>query len=289
MGPKKLTKNGLVLENRRFQTLLALSAVVLLASCSKVEFEKGPPVTTTAGGPVVCGPFEKEPTKPGHGLVGDLYALSPSQCAANEAACSNTTQYIQDSNKIMRVEMSAVNVPTRNFSSGFDISSGKVKYPGTNTDIVEWFGLKLRTQVQLSAGQTGGKYQFALLADDGVILRLSDSGSLLISDNQIHPSKVSCSNYAVDIQPGQKIPMELEYFQGPRTHIAVILLWRKMDGDPNATEPECTRPASTDNYYFDSANGSAVLTPYSNFKARGWTELTNDNFILPAGETNQCT
>lgn len=264
---------------------LLLLGLVFLTNCSNVNFEKAPPVST-AGTNVVCGPFQTEPVTPGHGLVGDLYALSANQCNSNAASCSTTSQYIQESNKVMRVEMASVNVPTRSFTSGFDTTAGKVKYPGTSTDIVEWFGLKLRSQIQLGAGQTGGKYQIALLADDGVTLRSGDSGALLISDNQIHPSKISCTSFAIDLQPGQKYPIELEYFQGPRQHIAVMMFWRKMDGDPHSTEPECNRAAGANDYYFDS-NGTES-NEYKTFKNNGWTLLTNENFILPSGETNQC-
>jgi hypothetical protein len=206
MGNFPMTKIESLYGVKRHHSLMLFVGALILASCSNVEFEKAP-VQPASAGPVVCGPFRDVPTTPGHGLVGDLYALSASQCNANMASCSNTTHYIQESNKVMRVEMADVNVPTRSFSEGFVTSAGQVKYPGTDTVVEEWFGLKLKTQIQLAPGQTGGKYQFAILADDGVTMRLADSGSLLISDNQIHPSKISCSNYALDIQPGQKIPV----------------------------------------------------------------------------------
>jgi hypothetical protein len=70
-------------------------------------------------------------------------------------------------------------------------------------------------------------------------------------------------------------------------HIALILLWRKLDGDPHATEVECTGAADNDRF-FDWRNGSTEKADYINFKTRGWEPLTNANFVLPAGETTQC-
>lgn len=64
-----------------------------------------------------------------------------------------------------------------------------------------------------------GDYQIALLADDGAVLQASDTGAgftTLIDNDGTHPTKMACASRTVHMSRDSRIPIKLDYYQGPR-------------------------------------------------------------------------
>ena len=96
-------------------------------------------------------------------------------------------------------------IPPRSFDTGF---------PGVD-DRFEWFAIRYSGAF---AVETAGTYEFRINSDDGTKLWID--GELVIENDGIHPPE-SVSG-TVDLASGDH-EMVLEYFQGPRYHIALQL------------------------------------------------------------------
>ena len=176
-----------------------------------------PPTTTT-----VCDPFSSGSTcAPGQGLRGPLYYLSATDSTSPRAKIgdiiANGLRAPSD------VVMSQIDVPARSWTDGFPGPSGLIM----NTDgtpLVEWFALDLNGSIRLGPMAPSTDYQFALFSDDGSILDI-DGKTVIDFDGQ-HSPQWKCATARVTLSGGDLHPIRLRYFQGPRTMIALRLLWR---------------------------------------------------------------
>jgi hypothetical protein len=105
--------------------------------------------------------------------------------------------------------MEAFQIPNRAWSDGF---------PGQPT-LIEWFAI--RASSHLTVGTTG-KHYFKLNADDGAKLYID--GQLVVDNDGIHAEKAVVGS--INLTAGQH-EIVVEYFQGPRYHIALELFWKK--------------------------------------------------------------
>jgi hypothetical protein len=94
-------------------------------------------------------------------------------------------------------------IPTRSFSSGF---------PGVE-DKFEWFAIRYSGSFYVD---TAGTYTFRINSDDGTKLYID--GELVVDNDGIHPPRDKTGT--VELQAGDH-ELVLEYFQGPRYHIAL--------------------------------------------------------------------
>ena len=107
----------------------------------------------------------------------------------------------------------------------------------------------------------------------------SGSGFQKVVDNDGHtPTRMKCGG-TVQMSRASRIPMKLKYFQGPRTEIAVTLLWRKV--------------GSGNDYGCDVAsnwfNGSGQGTnQYNQMMAQGWKVMGVNNFQMTEVIPNVC-
>lgn len=101
-----------------------------------------------------------------------------------------------------------LDVPPRAFDSGF---------PGVS-ERFEWFALDYRGAF---SAPVAGSYGFNLLSDDGS--KLFIDGKLVIDNDGVHsPAKKSGT---VSLAAGPHA-IEVQYFQGPRVQIALVLEWK---------------------------------------------------------------
>jgi len=98
-----------------------------------------------------------------------------------------------------------LNVPERDFKEGF---------PGV-TDRFEWFAIDYHGTFLVPAA---AKYAFRLTSDDGT--KLDIDGKTVIDNDGVHSSRTA--DGTVDLQAGPHA-IRVEYFQGPRYGIALIL------------------------------------------------------------------
>lgn len=238
----------------------------------------------------LCDPFNAGVSARDRGLVGNLVYLNDDQPRYSSARdYVNYGQPVQST-----LYFDKLFIPTRAWDSGFYTQAGDLVLNQNNQPLYEYFGLRLESRLQLASGESPGWYQMAVLSDDGSVVSLKDSeGGLtpLINNDGVHPTRMGCAMKSVYVGNEDKIPFVLEYYQGPRYHISMVLLWRPLpDGvDPNAavSDVECGR--SGNGRYFDSTKiPSAPTSTYYDMLTRGWKPLNNENYYFPEQASNPC-
>jgi hypothetical protein len=240
---------------------------------------------------LVCDPFSNNPNLPGadylHGVVAQLRYLPPSGPRYNKVADYKTYGILADATLFF----SQINVPTRSFSLGFMTAGGQPVIIGNGDVLYEYFSVHFDSQIQLTATDPVGSYQFAVLSDDGAVLQIDRGSGLsnLINNDGDTPTRLRVSQTPV-VFPDRttKLPIHLDYYQGPRYHIAMLLLWRPWPGSGGG-EPLDGRAGN--DYFFDSTKvPSTPQAPYNQLLSRGWQPVPAANFILPQSVSeNPCT
>ena len=135
-----------------------------------------------------------------------------------------------------------------------------------------------------------GRYEFALLSDDGSLLELDTDGDkqfeLIVDNDGLHSTRLGCSSIAVNLKHKQLLPLQLKYYQGPRTHIALTLLARKLaDNEMPGQDAYCGHASSKDYYGADPAESNNYVPNYDksyfgDLTRRGWFVPQNEMFLL---------
>lgn len=266
----------------------ALALVTALTTgCSEARFEQKPPDANPTG---ICIPGDTGGNAT-NGLVGSLHYLDDSQ-----PRYQTVMEIINNGHKVPQsLFLNQLNTPTVNFQRGFINQSGESLKRDDGNTLYYYFAFDVKSQIQLNGSNPTGNYQLAVISDDGVIVSL-DQGSgyqTYIDGDGFNSSRFQCGTTPVNIQAASKIPVRVRYFQGPPTHIALVMMWRPWNG--SAADPFCGKQGSdfgqdANNFFFDSTK--IPSTPTSNYQAllnRGWRPLETSNFELPAGVTNPCS
>jgi hypothetical protein len=232
----------------------------------------------------VCDPF----TAPGPncsssspGLHGSLFYEPQSAVASQGGWNSLSTYFSQGVNTNITLVLSQLNVPTENFSVGFPIGNGIYLSDLDGNKLVEWFALQVDGVLKLAPGDTAGNYEFALLSDDGSILYLRDpsTGQLVprIQNDGAHSTQLACIDSAIAMDSTTQIPMRLQYFQGPRTEIAIRMLYRK------ASSTRETLCGTSSNFFVNTGTGNPYPegTSMTKLYNDGWKVLTSNMFGSP--------
>lgn len=222
-----------------------------------------------------------------NGLQGRLYAMAPQ----NQGVYDHVADYINDGiDTGTDVFLNSLNVPTRDFTEGFPAADGRL-LSFNGSILFEWFALYMESSIQLGPTDSAGSYQLALLSDDGAILSVkgpgTDTFTPFINDDGTHPTTMTCATTPLTISEYDLIPIQLQYYQGPRYQIALQLLWRPWPTTGSAVDPLC---GTSGNYQFFNPD-TVPSTPqqnYLNLEARGWKPLAPANFVIPSSGINPC-
>lgn len=247
-----------------------------------------PPLTAPAQ--TVCDPFNVGTTARNRGLIGNLLYLRDDQPRYGRAV-----DYVDNGEVIpSTLYFDQLYIPTRAFDLGFYTQAGELVTNATNQPIYEYFGLRLESQLALGAAEAPGWYQMAVLSDDGAMLSTKNAdGSLttLVDNDGTHPTRMGCSSRAVYLDRASKIPVVLEYYQGPRYHISLVVMWRPLPAgaDPQAptVDNECGQ-AGNSRFFDSNMVPSAPQTAFYELLARGWKSLANENYYFPEAASNPC-
>jgi hypothetical protein len=91
---------------------------------------------------------------------------------------------------------------------------------------------------------------------------------------------MGCSTRYLDLTPQNEIPLKIFYYQGPRYHIANVLMWRHVpDVTLNKASLECNKQGTK--YFFDAENGSKPLAAYDRVLKEGFKPISQNNFKIP--------
>lgn len=234
---------------------------------------------------LVCDPMGS-PTNPGvyDGLVAELFYLDPAQPRYNLVA--DYLEHGQRSDQTLF--FSELNIPTRLFDKGFPRETGGVVQDDNGQDLVEYFALRFKSVLKLAEHDEEGLYEMALLSDDGSILSVihEDGERVTVVNNDVnHPTRMGCGQ-TLYFDRNTNYDVVLDYFQGPRHHIALIPMWRRVSGNTVA-ESECGKLGNE--RYFDYNGDSQPKQPYIDMLARGWRPIESGNWGLPyMAQYNPC-
>jgi len=219
-------------------------------------------------------------------------------------------------------------IGTRYFDRGFTTQEGTTVVNSAGNTLYEWFGVEFQTQIKLfdsdanllevnpgllevdyPPGYYEGDYQLAVLSDDGAVVHLETENGLqeIINNDGEHATKLGCSQQPIRLNRGQKVPIRIHYYQGPRHHISLVVMWRKwptngswgysqIDQNTGNSRSLCGPGVnySSNSFYFTPGNvNEPAATPTNNFRemlANGWSVLETQNYSLPADIiSNPCT
>lgn len=178
----------------------------------------------------VCNPLNPEDTcvgvTPEMGLQGQLYYMTSAQHESlfNDDLRNAMIDDYRDFGILVPADiiMTAINVTPRSWESGFFLSSGEQVKKADGDELFEWFHLDLSGFIELPEGA----YQFATLSDDGMRVTLNDE--VIINHDGAHAPAYRCAQAPTIFVGGEKKRIRVEYFQGPRTQIAMVLLARPL-------------------------------------------------------------
>lgn len=183
------------------------------------------------------------------------------------------------------IYMDQVDVAPRHFEMGFSTKNGDYIRNAKNEKIVEWFNVNLETVLKIQLPQEEGFYEFVALSDDGIILNIEDLNEGVIYKNFLYAPntqapKVICYNgpekekrSLIYLKNGQDYKLGINYFQGPRTEIALMLFWKKIENPLK---------------YKRSKYCMSTQRDYNVLIKDGFVIVPQKFFHLPAGKVNHC-
>ena len=179
-------------------------------------------------------------------------------------------------------------VPTRAFTQGFTLSDGKLLNKSDGTPLFEYFAFRFKTEIKLPKGSAAKKMQFALVSDDGSNMLVQNPTTKVwttaVGNDGTHGTIMKCSASGVALNADTSVPVEIQYYQGPKYHIALTLLWREWTGD--GSDAQCDQGGNS--YFFDSS--TVPSTPTSQWKdiLTRWQVVPADSFQIGSGIINPC-
>lgn len=255
------------------------------------------PDPLTAPERTICDPFStNSPSARDRGVVANLVWLDDTMPPRNgQPSLQHVDDYFSIGNIVdSTLYFDRIFVPTRAFDLGFMTQTGAQVLNHLGQPMYEYFALNMQSQLQLASHEAPGQYQVAILSDDGAVLRMNPGTSsqyTLVNNDGEHSTRMACSSTTLNMQGGAKLPFTLNYHQGPRYHISLIMMWRPVPDGTNPdfpiNDPACGMAGNS--LFFDSTTvPSTAKTPYLELQARGWKVLENENFHFPEQASNPC-
>ena len=302
------------------QGLIVASLVVLTTGCSKgVLFQAQSSSqdllgttpnnsSSSAGGTsvtnnitqTVCDPFENQmAVGPNSGLSGKL-AYIPNGATSDYYGVED---FISKATPInANLYLNELNVATRSFTQGFPTQNGTLLEDPSGNTLTTFFSISVDANLQLAAWDQPGLKQFAIIADDGAILSVDQGSGLqpLVNDDYDHPSRLSVASTTVFMDHTTTLPIHVDYYQGPKYNIALMLLWRNIAdeyGTGEANSP-ILNPLSLDEplngqvgnsmFFNQAVNPPAPTAVWDELLSHGWSVVPAINYLLPGNVTNPC-
>ncbi len=237
---------------------------------------------------MVCDPLsggQTTQTNYTKGIKASLHYLE-----ADSPRLYKSTDYVDFAKKSdQNIFLSDMNVPTRMFTEGFAPKIGSTLNNDGGQKLIEYFGLKMQTNIVLADGDEEGLYELALLSDDGTTLKIKSGSAdvedeVLISNDGDHPTQMGCATRTVKMRRNVMLPVEVTFYQGPRYHIANVLIWRK--ASEAGKDALCNRQGNE--LFFNPNNNSVAAQGFTDLTSRGWKVLIPDNFMMAQTDYNPC-
>jgi hypothetical protein len=157
-----------------------------------------------------------------------------------------------------KVYFSNFNVPQRAFDDGFNFGASDYLKDRNGSKLIEWFAIKARGYITLPENESAGYFHIVTMSDDGI--KVNVGGDQLINDPGVHSPLIKCSYKVVELKKGDLKSFNLEYFQGPRFHIALMTFIKRIDNPAQFSQPSSCNQATPD-YSRLIDDGYKVITP----------------------------
>lgn len=175
---------------------------------------------------IVCDPLADSnqcETDTSVGLKGNLYYLTEEFMSSNGLVGSDI--YLQTFldygvRPNVLVLFKSIDVSPRSWTAGFLNSDGQALVNTSGQTLNEWFSVRLAGQISLPQD----RYEFAIVSDDGMSVNIA--GQDVVTDDGIHSPRWKCSSDSVSFANSEKKSIQVNYYQGPRTQIAMQLFMR---------------------------------------------------------------
>jgi len=181
---------------------------------------------------------------------------------------------------------SELNISPRAFDKGFVTDDGTVLKGDNGAKVSNFFSLQFESMLRLMPHDPEGHYQFALLADDGAVMRIrQDDGNytVIVDNDGDHATRLGCAAQSVAMTRDMSLQIQVDYFQGPNEYVALALLWRQVDpSDPaSLSDPLCGETGT--NLFFDPSKiPSAPMLGWQQLTDRGWRVIGPRNLYMPS-------
>ena len=230
---------------------------------------------------LVCEPLGGTPdSRVNGGLSAELYSIDRAALKGEKPESADTIME-KGARADRKIFFSQLNVPTRAFNKGFVTDLGDALADGKGKALKSDFALKIRSVISLADDQEEGLYEFALLSNDGAVLKIRDDEGVYrtaVDNDGDHETRLGCGTETYDLRHGTEKLIELKYFKGQRPNVALVLLMRKVD-QTAGRDPACGEEG--DRKWFAVNKDSAPEQAYTDLLARGWAPMTKANFSLP--------
>lgn len=265
----------------------------------------------------LCDPFNANETACSvgrTGLVGRLYYQPPSLPDSDYNVESGLdgewkiNDYLTRGVDVGEIVLSRLFLPTQSQYRGFEKSNGdfvrrKPEHQPTSrpdAPLKNFFAVSVEGALGLTPADAEGEYEIALLADDGVILEISENAMEpyrpIIDADRGHSTSLHCATRRLVFDRSTTKTIRLRYFNNS-SELALVLLYRKVTPSTTA-EPFCgdwdqamrgdfstqalrryfgappeSNPIKTHEEYCAMPN-----TRYGKLCERGWAPLTPSHF-----------
>lgn len=252
-------------------------------SVGSMEFPADPANT-------VCDPLSNNSsTSPELGLLGKLILRTPEM----GSKVNSVLDYYNKGQKLdQNLYFADVNVPTRPFTAGFSTQSGDVLVDAQGNKLIENFAIEYTSVLKLSDADKEGDYEIATLSDDGsrVFVKEGDKWNELINNDGNHSTRMGCPYRTINLKKDSAVPVKILYYQGPRYHIANVLIWKHHKKAQQWKEPSrhSLCGIASNNFFFNSQNGKKMLA-MTYLEKTGWNVVAAGNYKMPERQQNPCT
>jgi hypothetical protein len=271
---------------KRMIRILAVPALLLQVGCEAlpqtVQVDGSLIEAEAAPRPTVCDPFGSGNPAAGsnYGLIANLWYVPP-----GARTYDNVADYQANGTRLdATLYFNQLNVPTRAFDRGFQTQNGTILTTPAGDTLYEYFSLRFESEIRLTDHDQPGRYQFAVLADDGAVLYVNDDGMgyrALVDNDGTHPTRLGCATEGIDMDYETFLPIALDYYQGPRYHIALMVLWRKLpDGNQSYNDVACGLEGN-ERFFDSNFSPSVPKQTWLDMLQRGWRVVAPQNYMLP--------
>ncbi len=264
----------------------------------KVDAKSVDSINTLSAKPelIYCDPFSDTLAQKGRGLKGKIRYWNFTEKERQGQLETYMGLYPGTTEAEGTLFLNQLNVPTRRFDTGFPAASGTVLQNAANEDLIEWFGINLESKLTIAGNAANRsqtvtkKYQLAMISDDGSLVSIQENGTWRpLAKYAGGPPHFVCTTETVTLKSGgdNALPIRVNYYQGPRYHIALMMLWREVPDGQSLSDEWCSADGSPKLLSsYDGDSDWYVIQPdgkpsaaFQRILDLGWKVIPTENFL----------